>query len=311
MRATWVGLAAAAAACNARNDLQCDRDAFCDLSGGGQCLVAPTGNSWCAYPDPSCPDGYRYSDQDVGDGLSGQCVASSGTDGGVDAGVPSDMVLVPAGPFSMGCNASVEGAVCSVPEHADESPFHVVMLDAYVIDKLELSRAKYKECVDAQVCLTTGADMTNNLPAAVTWTQAATYCSWVGKRLPTEAEWEKAARGDDGRTFPWGNTAPNCALASFSDCGGGYVTVDSFAPGASPYGAVNMAGNISEWIRDSYQADFYVTSPVSNPSGPPTSDLKVLRGGNGVSPATELRVAERAVKLVTQGLFGVRCARSF
>jgi formylglycine-generating enzyme required for sulfatase activity len=221
------------------------------------------------------------------------------------------MTLVPAGPFMMGCNTSIEGAaVCGAPEQADELPYRSVTLNAFLIDKLEASRAKYSECVNAHVCVATGAEMTSNLPVAVTWQQATTYCVWAGKRLPTEAEWEKAARGDDGRTFPWGDSPPNCTLVDFADCGGSYVTVDSLPAGVSPYGALNMAGDISEWVRDLYQSDYYATSPTSNPPGPITGDKgNVLRGGNGISAPEGLRAARRFFGF--GGGFGFRCARDY
>ena len=297
-------VAAAVTACINHVNVQCGQDSDCNLSSGGVCTaVAGTGDRWCAYPDSGCPNGYRFSTLDVGDGVSGTCVA--GTE------IPNDMVLVPAGPFLMGCNASIEGAtVCSATEQVDELPFHSVMLDSFLIDKFEASRAKYNECVNAHVCVATGGEMTSNLPVAVTWQEATTYCIWAGKRLPTEAEWEKTARSDDGRTFPWGSTPPNCTLADYVDCGGGYVTVESLQGGASPYGTLNMAGDIAEWVRDLYQSDYYVTSPSSNPPGPLAGDSNVLRGGSAANQANELRIARRGFRPIGFGGFGFRCARS-
>src|SRR5262245_47249437 len=222
----------------------------------------------------------------------------------------SEMVLVSAGPFMMGCNALTEGtATCTARATADELPLRAVYLDGFLIDKHELSRSKYKRCVDAKACTANGDDPADELPVAVNWAQAAAYCKWAGKRLPTEAEWEKTARGPDGRLFPWGNAAPRCELAQYSHCSGGYVAVDSLPRGASPYGALNMAGNISEWVADQYRADYYATSAPSNPPGPTDGEGMVLRGGNGVSPVPELRVANRAHKVEGRGRYGVRCVR--
>lgn len=317
-------LLVALSACSVQANVQCEQNANCDLNGGGVCL-ANGDHQWCAYPDAACESGFRFSDFSVGDGVSGQCVPATqdagvdapddgGTDAPtIDAAIPPEMVLVPSGTFMMGCNAAIEGtAFCADSAQADETPYHQVSLSAFLIDKLEVSRAKYNECAIGGVCAPTGGDMTSNLPVAVSWERAATYCAFVGKRLPTEAEWEMAARGTDGRTFPWGSTPPNCTLTQYMACGGGYITVDSLPAGASPFGALNMSGNISEWVRDFYDGAYYSTSPGSNPSGPTTGDSKSLRGGNGISPVDEVRVANRAYKLLAnQSLFGVRCAKDY
>lgn len=220
-----------------------------------------------------------------------------------------DMVAIPEATFVMGCNRTAEGVVCDDPQTSDEA-VHRVRMSSFMIDRLELSRDKYEACVTAGGCTSTGAKQTGSLPVAVTWEQAAAYCKWVGKRLPTEAEWEIAARGTDGRTFPWGNGAPTCKLAHYASCGGGYVSVEALPAGKSPYGALNMAGNISEWVDDLYDAAYYARSPASNPRGPATGDGRVVRGGNGISPPLELRTANRAYKARgNHALFGIRCAK--
>jgi len=198
-----------------------------------------------------------------------------------------DMVLVPAGEFEMGCNSG-----CS---NSNERPLHTVNLDAYYIDKYEVTNIKYDQCVSAEVCNEPGsrqsATRTNyyinpayaNYPViSVSWQQASTYCSWQGKRLPTEAEWEKAARGTTYRLYPWGDDDITCDLANGNNnmCGiGDTDAVGSYPDGASPYGALDMAGNVWEWVSDWYSATYYQTSPDTNPTGPDSGSYRVVRGG--------------------------------
>jgi serine/threonine-protein kinase len=203
------------------------------------------------------------------------------------------MVFVPVGEFTMGSD-----------DRDNEMPPHTVSLDAFWIDKYEVTNALYKKCVDASRCKAPsdsssstrnsyyGNAQFDNYPVIyVSLNDANAYCVWAGKKLPTEAQWEKAARGTDARTFPWGNTFDASKLNS-SDSGKGDTTpVGSYPEGASPYGALDMAGNVWEWIADWYDAKYYSTSPVRNPTGP-TSDTyrQALRGGswrtfNGVRSA--------------------------
>ncbi len=206
------------------------------------------------------------------------------------------MVYVPAGDFSMG----------SLVGTADEQPVHTVYLDAYWMDRTEVTNEMYNLCVQAGACLRPlkfhsnthsgyyfDAQYANYPVIALKWSSAETYCAWAGRRLPTEAEWEKAARGTDGRTYPWGNGSPSSGLLNFNNPAGDTEDVESYAFGASPYGALNMAGNVTEWVADWYAADYYGSSPSSNPTGPALGDYRVLRGGSWYSNEYLVRSADR------------------
>jgi serine/threonine-protein kinase len=191
------------------------------------------------------------------------------------------MIFVPAGEFTMGSN-----------DYGSEEPPHTVYLDAFWIDKYEVTNTLYKKCVDAGKCQPPllvksytrdsyyGDLQYDNYPVIyVSWNAASAYCAWAGKRLPTEAEWEKTARGTDGRTFPWGNTFDKNLLNSSEGGKGNTTTVGSYPAGASPYGVLDMAGNVCEWVADWYDSNYYANSPRNNPRGPTSGQYKVLRGG--------------------------------
>jgi len=200
------------------------------------------------------------------------------------------MVYVPAGEFIMG---STEGT-------NNEQPLHAVYLDAYWINRTEVTNAQYRQCVEAGVCASPSERYSviifNEEPyfddprrqdypvVYASWADADAYCRWAGKRLPTEAEWEKAARGTDRRSYPWGNEWDPSKLNSWNDGWShhGLMDVGRYLEGASPYGALDMAGNVWEWVADWYDEDYYGYSPYRNPTGPSSGDpvLKVMRGGS-------------------------------
>jgi hypothetical protein len=186
------------------------------------------------------------------------------------------VVHVPDGEFLMGSDAS---------PYSFERPEHIVYLDAYWIDQTEVSNTQYRRCVEAEVCAAPKSweDPNSNAddqPALVAWEAAQAYCEWVGGRLPTEAEWEKAARGTDGRRWPWGNEfEPGRANLSGEEDGyTGTSPVGVFPDGASPYGLLDMAGNAAEWVSDWWDPEYYDRSPARNPTGPAGGDEKVIRG---------------------------------
>jgi formylglycine-generating enzyme required for sulfatase activity len=197
------------------------------------------------------------------------------------------MELVPAGNFIMGSDSGKD----------DEKPAHTVFLDAFYIDKYEVTNGLYKACVVASACQKpkdTGRYNTayyDDYPVVfVDWSMANTYCEWRGSQLPTEAQWEKAARGVDGRIFPWGegDVRPSwagmydvaCNRANVSDCNKDLTKVGSYESGKSPYDVYDMLGNVSEWVDDWYSETYYQNSPPSNPRGPDSGKIHVLRGSS-------------------------------
>lgn len=229
-------------------------------------------------------------------------------------------VYVPAGEFKMGSPEEDPEA------REDEKPQHPVILNAYWIDQTEVTNSQYAACVQAAGCAppryshskTRGQYYDNprytDYPVVwVFWEDARKYCDWAGRRLPTEAEWEKAARGTDQRLYPWGNENPNCALANgYSECSKDTDAVGSYPDGASPYGALDMAGNVWEWVADWYGEDYYAHSLSSNPAGPPDGEARVLRGGGFYGGWDLIRAAFRSAHSDdTRGDdIGFRCAQT-
>ena len=194
------------------------------------------------------------------------------------------MVKIPAGEFAMG---SDRGQALE-----DERPMHRVWVGSFSMDLHEVTTAQYAAFLAATHHLapwqwnTVDLSQHGDRPViGVDWSDADAYCRWTGKRLPTEAEWEKSARGTDGRLYPWGNRVPNKDLANFA-LGARFsynqvlMPVKSYEQGKSPYGLYHMAGNVWEWVQDWYAANYYEITPEQNPQGPEQGQFKVLRGGS-------------------------------
>ncbi len=219
----------------------------------------------------------------------------------------TQMLPVAAGSFVMGCNA---GGRCDT----DEAPAHTVWLSAFEIDRTEVTVAEYTACVESGACNATGLTSSERCNwgrtarrrhpiNCVSWQQASAYCIFAGKRLPTEAQWEKAARGEDQRSYPWGEETATCKLAILNDgasgCGhdstwpvGSKLQPDLTATG--PYGTVDMAGNVWEWVADWFAPDSYHHHAPREPTGAKTGSFRVIRGGGWLfgNPST-VRAANR------------------
>lgn len=236
--------------------------------------------------------------------------------------VPEGMVPVPGGPFLMGSDPKVDRAA-----GPQEQPQRPVSLDAFEIDRYEVTNVHYLRFVMA-----TGAvwpefwmqdpfleKMASHPVIGVSWEDAMAYCRWVGKRLPTEAEWEKAARGEDGRMFPWGNEPAGWLKSNIAHSGSkrGFkypplANVNRYDKGVSPYGVHQMAGNVSEWVSDWFDPEYYRSSLPDNPTGPATGELKVFRGGSWNEDPEVARSAGRNGGTPDRRsyLTGLRCAKS-
>ena len=240
--------------------------------------------------------------------------------------VAAEEVVVPAGPFTMGIDH---------PRATDEKPSRRVYLSTFSIDRYEVTNAGFAAFVAATGYRTAaeerGAEKADGISwrqphgpdsaaapshpvVYVNWQDAQAYCAWRGQRLPTEAEWEKSARGSDGRLWPWGVAfaASRANLWGVEDGYAGLAPVGSFPSGASAYGALDMAGNVWEWCADWYDAQYYATGPTKDPQGPAAGRFKVLRGGSWINPGPTLRSINRFEVLPVErsSYIGFRCARS-
>lgn len=228
------------------------------------------------------------------------------------------MVWVSDGAFTMG---SPDG-------RAGNQPSHEVYLNAFYVDQFEVTTARYAKFLEVtgqgqqgfvpqlwrQVNLASDGDRP---VMGVSWKAADAYCRWAGKRLLTEAEWEKAARGSDGRRYPWGNAEPVFTLANYGQSISGQAyseglrPVGSYEAGKSPYGIYDMAGNVSEWVADWYDEKYYAASPKSNPQGPVQGTEKAFRGGSFLNSGPAMKAASRESTLPTDEsrYVGIRCAQ--
>ncbi len=211
-------------------------------------------------------------------------------------------LFIPAGKFTMGG--------LDVQRENDELPAHEVYINAFWIDQVEVTNGMYNLCVQSGECnppVQIRSDNRNeyfgnpefqDYPVVyVTWGDANQYCTWAGRRLPSEAEWERAARGDDKRNYPWGDELPNEYNSNSQNFIGDTSRVGSYAEGASPFGALDMAGNVWEWVADFYRMDYYAKSPTENPPGPLSTEvftvMRVIRGGSFQDDGLDLRVSNR------------------
>jgi len=242
-----------------------------------------------------------------------------------------EMVRIPAGTFIMGSDKKVDHN-----SYQPEFPQRKVYLDAFEIDKFEATTVQFLKFV-----LATNRDplidwqydggnfqetMVNHPVMHVSWYDADAYCKWAGKRLPTSAEWEKAARGEDGRIYPWGNQPAGLSRANFGRTGLSgpvrdrperlllyppIISVDKYENAVSPYGVFQMAGNVAEWTADWYDPHYYKTAPDRNPKGPEKGTQKAFRGGGWIDSTPSVRPAQRngTEPNTKMNWLGFRCAR--
>jgi len=223
--------------------------------------------------------------------------------------VDIEMVSIPSGNFTMGSDDSDPDA------RADEKPQHTVYLFGYSISKYEITQAQYKKFIDATGHVAPTGDWDSvskaNYPVTyVNWDDAKAFCEWTGGRLPTEAEWEKAARGTDGRKYPWGNDNPTCELLNFNNCRGGTTSIGGYASNASPYGVMDMAGNVWEWCSDWYDEKYYSSSPSSNPQGSANGSNRIIRGGSWHDADINVRCSCRSYGTLSSNPVGIRLVKT-
>ncbi len=228
----------------------------------------------------------------------------------------AEMVFIPAGSFIMGSD--------DVNAQLASKPAHKVTLKGYWIDRFEVTNAMYRACVESRYCEEPRSKSSashedyftneayNDYPVIhVDWNQAKAYCSWAGKRLPTEAEWEKAARGSESYDYPWGNVLPKVLPMQINLFGtGDTAPVDSFPEGASPYGVYNMGGNVWEWTADQFDQYYYGKSPSEDPKSVTGGVDYVIRGYSWAYPFSDYHITVRGSVYVLNHTYdlGFRCA---
>jgi formylglycine-generating enzyme required for sulfatase activity len=301
--ALWLAPGAAAGGGPCQDD---DGDGY-----GIDCPAGPDCNDRDASVSPGAPERCNLRDDDC-NGIvddSPRCQAPP---------IDRSPITVQAGPFVMG---SDRGA-------PDERPVRLVDLSAFRLDRVEVTNGRYRRCVAAGACTPPalpnshrraryhGDPAWDDYPVIfVSWEQAERFCRFAGGRLPTEAEWEKAARGPapEAREYPWGDAAPDCARANLGgpgSCAGDTDRVGRRPAGASPFGALDMAGNVWEWVADWYAPDAYRLAAIRDPRGPSGGTMRVMRGGCWESGASSLRVSCRKAELPAAwgDNVGFRCA---
>jgi len=242
-----------------------------------------------------------------------------------------EMVLIPAGQFLMGSDKKVDRNA-----YLAELPQRKIYLDAYEIDKFEVTTVQFLKFVlakDLPPLIDWQYDggnfqetMVNHPVMHVSWDDADAYCRWAGKRLPTEAEWEKAARGDDGRIYPWGNQMAGLSRSNYGRTGLSgpvrdrperlllyppIISVDKYDNAVSPYGIFQMSGNVAEWVADWYDPKYYASAPDRNPKGPENGTQRSFRGGGWIDSTPSVRAAQRngTDPSTKMNWMGFRCAR--
>ncbi|MBM4368728.1 MAG: SUMF1/EgtB/PvdO family nonheme iron enzyme [Deltaproteobacteria bacterium] len=224
----------------------------------------------------------------------------------IPIGLAVDWVAIPAGSFSMGCDR--------VECRDNEGPEHLVSLSAFRVARTETTQGQWDACVGAGACARpyTGYDPQSRVDwpvVGVTRLEAQAYCEWSGGRLPTEAEWEYAARGTDGRVFPWGPEAPDCARARLQGCGAPIGPVAMYPAGNSPFDLADMVGNAWEIVSDWFAPDYYGESPAENPTGSSLEMLVTVRGPSTWSQASARATLRMAIPVAGRSaLLGFRCA---
>jgi formylglycine-generating enzyme required for sulfatase activity len=256
--------------------------------------VSYDGTEYNCLDGETCPDGMECVDR--------HCLVDPG---------PRPMVAVPRTTFTMGC-----GADSPAPCEEEARPAHDVTVSSFEIDPTEVTQLDYWRCVDDGSCAAPSPfdpGVQPDLPVIhVAWEAARAFCAWAGKRLPTEAEWELAARGSRSATYPWGDEAPDCAHAQFSDCAPHRLVPVGEPPGdVSLFGVFGLAGNVAEWVADWYDPAYYTASPDADPTGPASGLERVVRGASFNDTVDELAAWERSGDAPTDldDDTGFRCAR--